>query len=395
MTGSQCFSRENKMKVTILGAGLVGAPMARDLAAGGEFEVSVADISPGALSRLDDIPGIIGVPADLSDSETVRNLAAGSDYVINATPGFMGHSVLRSVIEAGVDVVDIAFFPEDPFDLDGLARDNGVTAIVDCGVAPGMSNVLVSHAARKLDRADRALIYVGGLPSRRDWPWEYKAGFSPIDVLEEYTRPARYVENGRLVTRPALSDPEYLDFPGIGTLESFNSDGLRSLASTMDIPDMKEKTLRYPGHIEKIMVLRESGFFSTGEIEIGGARIRPLDFTARLLFPLWELSEDDRDMTVMKVIVEGTKNGEAAGYEYFLLDRHDEISGVHSMARTTGYTATVALRMLAEGIYKRKGIVAPEFIGEIAVCVDYLLAGLKERGVIYTERPVAPGPALV
>ena len=287
--------RENDMKVTILGAGLVGGPMARDLAKDGDFEVTIADISSENLSRLDDVPAIGKVRADLSDDEKVKKLTAAADYVINATPGFMGHSVLRSVIEAGVDVVDIAFFPEDPFTLDTLARERGVTAIVDCGVAPGMSNVLVSHAAGMLDEALRVLIYVGGLPIRRTWPWEYKAGFSPIDVLEEYTRPARYVENGRLVTRPALSDPEYLDFPGIGTLESFNSDGLRTLAETMDINDMKEKTLRYPGHIEKIAVLRESGFFSTEEIEIGGTKIRPLDFTARLLFPLWELAEEFRE----------------------------------------------------------------------------------------------------
>ena len=380
------------MKVIILGAGLVGGPMARDLAEGGDFEVSVADISDEALSKLDDSPDIDRIRADLSDAGKIKKLASGCDYIINATPGYMGHSVLRSVIETGTDVIDIAFFPEDPFDLDALASEHGVTAIVDCGVAPGMSNVLVSHAARRLDRAERALIYVGGLPVRRDWPWEYKAGFSPVDVIEEYTRPARYVENGRLVIRPALSDPEYLDFPGIGTLESFNSDGLRTLAATLDIPDMKEKTLRYPGHIEKITVLRESGFFSTGEIEIGGTMIRPLDFTAKLLFPLWELSEDDRDMTVMKVIVEGTKDGEAALYEYDLFDRHDEASGVHSMARTTGYTATMALRMLAGGIYKRKGIIAPEFIGEDPECVEYMLAGLKERGVIYTEKAVIPVP---
>ena len=380
------------MKIIILGAGLVGGPMARDLAADGDFEVSVADISGGALSKLDDFPGIGKIQADLSHSEKVKELAAGCDYIINATPGFMGHSVLRSVIETGTDVVDIAFFPEDPFALDGLARERGVTAIVDCGVAPGMSNVLVSYAAQRLDTTSSALIYVGGLPFRRIWPWEYKAGFSPIDVIEEYTRPARYVENGRLVIRPALSDPEYLDFPGIGTLESFNSDGLRTLAATLDIPDMKEKTLRYPGHIEKIAVLRESGFFSTDEIEINGTRIRPLDFTARLLFPLWELSEDDRDLTIMKVIVEGTKDGAAAGYEYDLFDRHDEASGVHSMARTTGYTATMALRMLAGGIYKRKGIIAPEFIGEDAKCVEYMFAGLKERGVIYTEKAVIPVP---
>lgn len=364
--------------------------MARDLSADGEFDVSVADISAGALSRLEAFPSIGRIQADLSDPMALRAAIEGSDYVINATPGYMGYSALRGVIDSGIDAVDIAFFPEDPFGLDSLARERGVTAIVDCGVAPGMSNVLVSHAARRLDRADRALIYVGGLPLRRKWPWEYKAGFSPADVVEEYTRPARYVENGRLVTRPALSDPEYLDFPGIGTLESFNSDGLRTLAATMDIPDMKEKTLRYPGHIEKIMVLRESGFFSAEEIEINGVPVRPLDFTARLLFPLWELGGDDRDLTVMKIIVEGSRGGSPAGFEYYLYDEHDKASGVHSMARTTGYTATVALRMLAGGRLKRKGIVAPEFMGEDEGCVRFLLEGLAERGVVYRAGETVP-----
>jgi lysine 6-dehydrogenase len=162
------------------------------------------------------------------------------------------------------------------------------------------------------------------------------------------------------------------------------------LADTMDIPDMKEKTLRYPGHIEKITVLRESGFFSTDEVEIGGTRIRPVDFTAKLLFPMWELGEDDRDLTVMRLIVEGTKDGAPAGYEFELFDRHDEATGVHSMARTTGYTATVALRMPAAGIYDRKGIIAPEFIGESEENVEYLLAGLRDRGVVYTEKSTVP-----
>ncbi len=378
------------MKVTVLGAGLVGGPIARDLAASGEFEVRVVDIDGEALARLERRYGIEGIRADLSEIGGIGELIEGSDYVISAVPGYMGYSVLESIIGAGVDVVDIAFFPEDPFGLDELARERGVTAIVDCGVAPGMSNILVSYAARRLDSAGEALILVGGLPERRDWPWEYKAGFSPADVLEEYTRPARYVENGRLVVRAALSDPEYVDIPGIGTLESFNSDGLRTLATTMKIPDMKEKTLRYPGHIEKIRVLRESGFFSTEPIEMDGARIRPLDFTSRILFPIWKLGEDDRDLTVMKIVVRGSTGGAADGYEYFLLDRHDEATGVHSMARTTGYTATMALRMLARGMYDRKGIIAPEFIGKSEECVEFILAGLAERGVVYSRKRLVP-----
>ncbi len=190
--------------------------------------------------------------------------------MLSAVPGFMGFQTLKTIITAGKNVVDIAFFSENPFDLDALARKKGVTAIVDCGVAPGMSSVLIGHVDQLLDSTENILIYVGGLPEVRQWPYDYKAVFSPIDVIEEYTRPARYVENGHLVVREALSDAELMDFPGIGTLEVFNSDGLRTLADTIDAPNMKEKTLRYQGHIEKMAVLRATGLFSEEPIEING-----------------------------------------------------------------------------------------------------------------------------
>ncbi|MCL7963016.1 MAG: saccharopine dehydrogenase NADP-binding domain-containing protein [marine benthic group bacterium] len=372
------------MRVTVLGAGLVGGPMAIDLASGGGFEILVADIDEAALRRLTDtgLPLDVRV-VDLSDPGVVRSLAEQSDLVLNAVPGFMGFATLKQILEAGRDVVDIAFFPEDPFELDALARENEVTAIVDCGVAPGMSNLLVGHLDAQLDRTERVLIYVGGLPQVREWPFEYRAVFSPIDVIEEYTRPARYVENGRLVVREALSDPELLDFEGVGTLEAFNTDGLRTLAATIDAPDMKEKTLRYPGHIEKMAVFKATGLFDTNEIEIGGVRIRPLDFTARLLFPRWKLKPGEGDLTVMQVVVEGEKEGHAVRHQYDLLDRYDRTTDTHSMARTTGYTATAAIRMLAEGLYDRKGISPPEFVGRNPVCVDFMLAGLAERGVVY------------
>ena len=148
---------------------------------------------------------------------------------------------------------------------------------------------------------------------------------------------------------------------------------------------MKERTLRYPGHIEKIALLRETGFFSREEIDISGVRIRPLDVTAKLLFSKWKLHEKDRDITVLKIIVEGKKDGKRKRFTYDLLDRFDSSTGIHSMARTTGYTATVVLRMIARGMYAKKGISAPEFIGSRPECVRYILDGLRERGVIYRE----------
>jgi saccharopine dehydrogenase-like NADP-dependent oxidoreductase len=373
------------MKIIVLGSGLVGGPMAVDLAEDARFEVTAVDINRDVLYKLEKFNNITTLCRDLSNPEDIMGLVKDYDLVINAVPGHMGFRTLEAIIEAGKDVVDIAFFPEDPFLLNERARINGVTAIVDCGVAPGMSNVLVGYVDHLLDKTETALIYVGGLPEVRVWPWEYKAVFSPLDVIEEYTRPARYVENGLVVTRPALSDPEYLLFPGIGTLEAFNSDGLRTLAKTIAAPNLKEKTLRYPGHIDKIAVLRETGFFSKEEVTINGTNIRPLDFTAKLLFPRWHMEEGDRDVTVMHVKVEGQKYGKKVCYTYDLFDRFDTTTGTHSMARTTGYTATVAARMLEEGLYRRKGISPPEFIGQQPECVEFMLKGLEERGIVYKE----------
>lgn len=372
------------MNILVLGAGLVGGPMAIDLKKDNKYNVSVADMNPNNLAKLD-LYGIETICMDLSDTENLRNLVDKYDKVISAVPGFMGYETLKTIIMAGKDVIDIAFFPEDPFTLHDLARKNNVTAIIDCGVAPGMSNILTGYAHYLLDETTNALSYVGGLPQVRQWPYEYKAVFSPIDVIEEYTRPARYIANGKLVIKPALSEPELLDFPGVGTLEAFNSDGIRTLAETIDAPNIKEKTLRYPGHIEKMRMLRETGFFSKDEIEIDGKKIIPMDLTAKLLFPAWELKEGEIDITVMKVIVEGKKDGKKMTYVYDLLDKLDQETGVHSMARTTGYTATVAMRMLIDGLYSVKGISPPEYIGKKPECVKYLLDGLAQRNVVYKE----------
>ena len=373
------------MNIIVLGCGLVGAPMALDLAKESSFNVTVADIDQVALDRISRGNRIEILWTDLSDTEKVKSIVGSFDFAVNAVPGFMGFQTLKAVIEAGVNVVDIAFFPEDMFELDDLAKSKNIIAISDIGVAPGMSNVLIGYTCDQLDVTEKAVIYVGGLPKVREKPFEYKAVFSPADVIEEYTRPARYIENRKEIIKPALSDPELLNFEKIGTLEAFNSDGLRSLAKTIDAPNMIEKTLRYPGHIDIMRILRETGFFNKEKVEMKGVKISPLEFTSKLLFPIWKLKEGEEDITVMQVIVEGTKDNRKILYTWDLFDVYDPVTKIHSMARTTGYTATMALRMIVKGLYKRTGISAPEFIGKQPECVKFILDGLKDRGVVYKE----------
>lgn len=373
------------MKIVVLGSGLIGSAMTADLAKDGNFEMVAADLRKESLISLEREFGVKTVQADLSKAGQISELIEGCDLVINAVPGFMGYQVFKTVIENGKNIVDIAFFPEDPFDLDELAKRNQVIAVMDCGVAPGLSNMMVGASAGQLDSVENATIYVGGLPVERHWPYEYKIVFSAVDVIEEYTRPARYIENGRLVTRPALSDPEFLDFPGIGTLEAFNTDGLRTLMKTVVAPNLKEKTLRYPGHIEKMAVLRETGFFDKEPIDIAGTQIRPLDFTARLLFPMWKLKEGEQDFTVMRVVVDGTKDGRKIRFKYDLLDRFDTTTATTSMARTTGYTATSTARLILDGKFTTPGVIAPELVGAQPGCMNYVKDKLAERNVIYRE----------
>jgi saccharopine dehydrogenase-like NADP-dependent oxidoreductase len=357
--------------------------MAKDLAA--DFKVTVADRSELALARMGGA-GLSTRQADLALPEAVKAAVADADLVVGAVPGFLGFATAKAVLEAGKPLVDISFFDEDCFELDALAKAQGLTAIVDCGIAPGCHNIILGDLSRQWDRITSFECLVGGLPVIRTWPYEYKAGFSPIDVIEEYTRPTRYVKDGKVVVFPALSEPELLDFPGLGTLESFNTDGLRSLIKSFPgIPDMKEKTLRYPGHIEKMRMLRESGFFAKEKRHVAGVDISPLDLTTALLFPMWFMQEGDEDFTVMRVTVEGEHGGQTVRQELNLLDRYDQATKTTSMARTTGYTCTAAVRLVAKGGFTRKGISPPECLGQQPGAWDFIRADLAKRGVIFTE----------
>ena len=372
-------------RVTVLGAGLVGAFVARTLAEDG-FDVVAVDRSEEALGALAGIPRLSTRRADVASPAAIAEAVEDANVVAGAVPGFLGHAMLKTVLECGKPVSDISFAPEDPLVLEGLAKAKGVPALVDCGVSPGLSNLACGRAAARYDALESVVISVGGLPSRPVPPWEYRAVFSPTDVIEEYTRPARLVENGRLVTKPALSDVAPYEAPGVGTLEGFLSDGLRTVLTTVKARNLCERTLRWPGHADKMRLLREGGFFSSVPVDVDGARVAPRDVTEAILFPQWKRPPEEEEFTVLGVESVGSRGGASFRLVHGLFDRTDPNSGATSMARTTGYPCVIGVHLLAGGLFRKPGIHPLESLGREARLYDAFVSGLAARGLAFTEK---------
>jgi len=364
---------------------MVGSAIAIDMAK--KYHVTLTDINQTTLYEVKQKCNNLKIQQlDVNSTELFKETIKYCDLVICAVPGFLGYQTLKTIIEAKKNVVDISFFPENALELHDLAKENGVTAIVDCGVAPGMDNIILGYHNEKMKITDFECL-VGGLPKIKKWPFCYKAPFSPIDVIEEYTRPARYIENSEVIIREALTDCEYLNFETIGTLESFNSDGLRSIIYTMPhIPNMKEKTLRYPGHVEYIKVLKESGFFSKEEIDLNSTKVSPLEVTSKILFNEWKLGDTEEELTVMRVTIKGkNEDGNLEEIVYNLFDEYCSETQTASMSRTTGYTATAAANLFLEGLFNEKGVFPPELVGKHEICFKYFIKYLEERNIFYNK----------
>lgn len=371
------------MKIAVLGAGMVGRTIAADLSA--NFDTTSFDISQSNLLLLEKFPKVKTTISDLSNFDGYTSLLDGFDMAVCAVPGFMGYQALKAIINAGKNVVDISFFSQDALTLDTLAKQKNVTVIVDCGVAPGMSNWVLGHYNTQM-KIQEFECMVGGLPMQRIKPWEYKAPFSPVDVIEEYIRPARYVVNGEIITRPALSDAELIDFPVVGTLESFNTDGLRSILFTMKhIPNMKEKTLRYPGHIALIQSLQKAGFFSNDDVLVKGKPVVPLELTSQLLLNQWKLHPNEPEFTIMSITCIGIMDNKPTTIEYLLYDENDRATGFSSMSRTTGFTCTAAVNLLHQNLFTQKGVFPPELVAGTPGTFEFIINYLKDRAVVYKK----------
>ncbi len=374
-------------KILVLGAGRVGGLIARDLASDAGLQVSVADRSAGALKAAGcgrSGASLQGIEADLARQEVVEGLASEADLLVGAVPGRLGLRILEAGIRSRKPMVDISFSPESPLSLHEPAANAGLPVVVDCGVAPGLSNLLAGRAVAELDRTDSISILVGGLPACRRWPFEYRSVFSPTDVIEEYTRPCRMRRGGKEVTVEALSGLEPVDFPGIGTLEAFNTDGLRTLLDAPEmtsIPEMRERTLRYPGHAEKMRMLRETGFFDEAPLEIDGVAVRPRALTEKLLFRAWERSPGEQEFTLLRVEAKGESDGRSRRITWDLRDDGDQETGDSSMARTTGFPCAVVARLVAAGEWSRPGVSPPEILGADERIAGRILEELENRGV--------------
>lgn len=374
-------------KVLILGAGRVGKAVASDLSGN---EITIIDSDLDALKSVDP-DGLWPAwtyyhmnPINRSTNSALYkeylDIVRRQDLVINATPGSVGHRMLELTIPAGVNIVDVSFFGEDTDDLDRLSKDHNVAVFTDCGVAPGLCNVILGHYYSRHDGKIQSYeCYVGGLPVVRKKPFEYQATFSIGDVLAEYTRPARFKMGGQLITQDALSQVEHMNFKNIGTLEAFLTDGLRSLLS-LEIPDMIEKTMRWPGHADQMRFLKECGFFDEGFIDGPDLNpVKPIDLTKRILADKWKLRRRDRDFTIMRINIKG----EDLNVVYDLYDEAQD--GLSSMARTTGFTCSaIAQLVLRDEIAWKRGVCPPECIPECTVgggALSYILSCLSLKGI--------------
>jgi len=382
-------------RVLVLGAGFQGASIVKSLSSLESVgQITAVDIEPSRLRGLAGVPRTVTVEADVREKAKLDALLRSHDLVSGALPSELGFQVMEEAASIGVNMVDTSFMPQDPLVLDELARKNEVCIVPDCGVAPGLSHILVGNYLKKLGRAKEIHILVGGLPQVPRPPLEYSVTWSVQDLIEEYTRPARIVRNRAIITVDPLSEPTVLDLPVLGKLESFYTDGLRTLLRTappFGVECMDERTLRYPGHVEKIRVLRDTGLFSQELVSIGACKVSPRDFTARVLSRVLTHA-GERDMTILLVNVSSAEAGKRIALEAQVVDYYDEKTQLSSMARTTGLTNVAVCSLLLNGLLKEKGVFPPEMLGMNRDYFDPIVSYLRGRGIHLAERICNEGP---
>jgi lysine 6-dehydrogenase len=332
-------------------------------------EVRLADLHTGHLPQfLAPYSGerLIFTPLDVRDKEAVLALMRESDAVMSAIPYYFNYELAALAVEAGVHFSDLGGNTEivlQQRQLDAKAKAKGVSVIPDCGLAPGMVNILAAEGIRRLDKADRVKIFVGGLPQKPEPPLNYQIVYSLEGALDYYTTPSLVLRGGKKLEVDALSELEDVIFPTpIGTLEAFHTaGGISTLPMTWEgkIDVMEYKTLRYPGHVAIIRPIRELGLLDNQPIAVRGQMVVPRDAFIAAVTPKL-LKPEGQDLVALRVEVSGIKDGKPKKTAWQLIDKYDETTGITAMMRTTGYSLAITALMQADGRVTAKGVVTPD-----------------------------------
>ncbi len=377
------------VKIIVLGCGNIGSVAAKDLAENlPSAEIVVSDVNK---SRAKEVASKIGkgnvswIQTDASNHHELVNTIKKFDLAVGSLPGMMGYKACKASVSAKVDMVDVSYMPEDVMTLNKAALKAKVCIVPDCGMSPGLGSILAGHAVSKLDQIESIHMLNGGLPEKPIPPLGYVITWSVKDLIDMYSRKVSIVKGGKVIQVEAMSGLEEIDFPRVGKLEAFYTDGLRTMLHTVKgVKDMWEKSLRYPGHVEKIKLLKTLGFFDESLVKIGSLNVSPREVTAKLLESKLKRS-DVPDIVAMRIVVSGTKKDERITYTYHAIDRYDKKHKVTAMARTTAYTTSIVAQLLAKKIIKEKGVLPPEKIGMNEKLYNKLMGEMKKRKIIVKE----------
>lgn len=373
------------MEVGIFGAGVVGSAIIFDTVRDKQIsKIYIFDKSKERIKKLKEQFQTDKCAFIVADFQSDPIKIADFDLVYGALPGFLGFKFMKWVIEKGVNTVDVSFTPEDPVQLDRVAKDANVIVIPDAGFAPGLTNIITGDFYfNKFDELNAVRIYVGALPERPEPPLMHTITWSASDFLDEYIRPARIIRSGKITTIPPLSIIEEVNIPNLGTFEAFYSDGLRTLLNTIKITDLAELTIRFKGHLQVMRLLDQLGMFSAEKIEIDGIRISPRDVLVTILEKTKRV--DITDITIMQIIATGVLKGEKKEIQVNLIDKYDENTNLSAIARTTGFVASAIGHLIIDGTVKTTGVLPPELLARDKNNLLFIKEYLKKREICLTE----------
>jgi len=369
------------MKLLSIGCGYIGSVLAEELVNSLDFEeLIICDSTKEKIEETAKKLGgkVIPFQLDISKYSNLLAIVDDVDLIIGLAPGRLGFNVMKACVEKKKNLIDLSFMAEDPFLFQDAALKAGVRIIPDCGVAPGLSNMLIGKASSQLDQIEDVIIYVGGLPQDPKPPLNYKVTWCVEDLFEEYTRNAKIVRNGKTAEVEALEGLEEVEFEGFGKFEGFFTDSVRTLHHTIKANNMWEKTLRYPGHVEKIKLIKKLGLLNKKPLK--SINISPWKFMSKF----WEENLsffEDKDVLLMRIQVSGKKNSTKIMHTYEVVDYFDEQRNITAMGRSTAYTAFAVIKLMIENKISKKGLIPPEILGMHKKLFQEIQFTLKKRNL--------------